>query len=56
MNAAETNGRNERNRVETKRPYEAPVLSEYGDIRQITQHTGQKGTMDGRGGSLSRTG
>jgi hypothetical protein len=28
---------NEKAAAETKKPYKAPVLSEYGDIRQITQ-------------------
>ncbi len=41
--------------AQKKRPYAAPRLSEYGDIRQITQHsmTGQKN--DGGGGQANMT-
>jgi hypothetical protein len=35
--------------VRTKRPYSPPLLSEYGDIRQITQGTVINGHNDGHG-------
>jgi len=43
-------------RAETKRQYQTPNLSEYGDIRQITQShvTGAKG--DGGGKGTNKTG
>ena len=39
MNVAEKNDANTQTAVQTKRPYATPVLSEYGDIHQITRNT-----------------
>jgi hypothetical protein len=39
MNVAEKNDANTQTTVQTKRPYATPVLSEYGDIHQITRNT-----------------
>jgi hypothetical protein len=47
---SEGNVVDEKTPVETKKPYKAPVLSEYGDILQITQNSGPTGGMfDGVG-------
>jgi hypothetical protein len=51
-NPSEENCMNARTPVETKKPYQAPVLSEYGDIRMITQTVPSgNGSLDGGGGS-----
>ena len=34
----------------TKKPYETPKLSVYGDVREITRTVGFMGAMDGGGG------
>jgi hypothetical protein len=39
----------EKTPVETKKPYKAPVLSEYGDIRQMTLRVGSGTTSDNPG-------
>lgn len=39
-----------------KKPYEPPRLDVYGDIRKVTQTSGNTGTPDGGHGSMSRTG
>lgn len=41
--------------VQTKRPYATPLLSEYGDIRQITQQTMNGQRNDGGGGGPNMT-
>jgi hypothetical protein len=33
--------------VQTKRPYQSPVLVEYGDIHQVTQGSNPGGKIDG---------
>jgi hypothetical protein len=43
----------EKPRAQAKRPYETPVLREYGDIRQVTQHGNPKGNADGLPGQAS---
>jgi hypothetical protein len=39
----------------TKKPYETPKLSVYGDIREITQTVGNMSTTDGGSGSTAKT-
>jgi hypothetical protein len=39
MNVVQENVLKAKSPVGTKQPYNTPVLSEYGDIRQITQNT-----------------
>lgn len=39
----------------TKAPYAAPVISEYGSIRALTQSIGMNGMMDGGGMGMNRT-
>jgi hypothetical protein len=39
MNFVEKNDVSAKAPDKTKRPYEAPILSEYGDIRRMTQTT-----------------
>jgi hypothetical protein len=50
MNAPEKNGVNAKSSAESKKAYKAPVLSEYGDIRQVTEaiHL-RSGATDGSG-------
>ena len=38
-----------------KRPYRAPVLHVYGDIRAITRAVGTTGLSDGGNGNMKRT-
>jgi hypothetical protein len=38
-----------------KRPYRAPVLHVYGDIRAITRAVGTTGLADGGKGNMKRT-
>jgi hypothetical protein len=40
----------------TKWPYETPVLSEYGDIRQITQNTNSPQSRSDSSGHPHKTG
>ena len=49
MNVAEKNDANTQTAVQTKRPYATPVLSEYGDIRQMTLRVGSGTTSDNPG-------
>jgi hypothetical protein len=56
MNSVEKNFVNATRSIEIKRPYEAPMLSEYGDIRQITQTTNNQGNLDGGSGNNKRSG
>jgi hypothetical protein len=39
MNVVDKNQVSAKTPVQAKRPYASPILSEYGDIRQITLHT-----------------
>jgi hypothetical protein len=39
----------------TKKSYEAPKLSIYGDVREITRNVGDMGGLDGGGGSMSKS-
>jgi hypothetical protein len=39
--------------VPTKKPYQKPVVSVYGDIRDITQSAGPNGKGDGGGGGAT---
>jgi hypothetical protein len=47
----------EKTPIESKKPYKAPVLLEYGDIRQITQNTANtmSANSDGGSGSTDKT-
>ena len=56
MNAFAKNGESGKTPVETKRPYQTPMLSEYGDIREITQNVGSKGATDGKGNAKTGAG
>ena len=57
MNVAEKNDANTQTAVQTKRPYATPVLSEYGDIRQITRNTNASpGREDNPGTMNNKTG
>lgn len=38
-----------------RKTYERPTLVFYGDVREITQNVGKQGTLDGGGGSMSKT-
>jgi hypothetical protein len=51
MSFVEKNDPRAKTMAETKRQYHTPVLSEYGDIRKITQThtTGSKGDGGGKG-------
>jgi hypothetical protein len=55
MNVVDENHVNAKPPVQTKRPYAAPILSEYGDIRQITQSHQAGQTVDGAMGSSNMT-
>jgi hypothetical protein len=47
MNFVENSSVNAKPPIESKRSYQVPMLSDYGDIRLITQTTGNTGgTMD----------
>jgi hypothetical protein len=39
-----------------KKPYHAPRLEEYGDVRTVTQSVGMTGAADGGHASMTRTG
>ena len=39
-----------------KKPYRAPVVEKYGDIRKLTKQVGTKGMNDPGGSSLTKTG
>jgi hypothetical protein len=51
----QANDFNARLKVGTKQPYKTPVLSEYGDLRQITLSVGTKGKADGATGLKAMT-
>jgi hypothetical protein len=55
MNVVDKNHVSAKTPIQTKRPYAAPILSEYGDIRQITQHNQAGQTQDHGGGSANMT-
>ena len=38
---------------ETKKPYHAPEVISYGNIREITRNLGSKGAVDGGGGAAA---
>jgi len=40
---------------QSKKVYKQPELQVYGNLREITQSVGDKGTMDGGGGAANRT-
>jgi hypothetical protein len=45
----------EKTPVKTKKPYNTPVLTDYGDIREITEHIQAGQTQDHGGGSANMT-
>ncbi len=55
MNVDDKNPVSPKTSVQTKRPYAAPMLSEYGDIRQITQSNQPGQTRDNSMGSANMT-
>jgi hypothetical protein len=40
---------------EPKKPYTKPTLTVYGTVRELTQHLGNRGNLDGGGGRTPRT-
>ncbi len=55
MNVDHKDPVSEKTPLQTKRPYAAPILSEYGDIRQITQQSMNGQKNDGGGGLANMT-
>jgi hypothetical protein len=47
MSVVQANDLNAKLTIGTKLPYKTPVLSEYGDLRQITLAVGNMGAKDG---------
>ena len=45
----------DRNKPPPKKPYRAPVIHVYGNVRAITRAVGKTGASDGGKGSMSRT-
>ena len=40
---------------QSKKVYKQPELQVYGNLKEITQNVGDKGTLDGGGGAANRT-
>jgi hypothetical protein len=56
MSVVQATDLNAKIKVSTKQPYKTPVLSEYGDLRQITLAAGNMGKKDGATKGKMKTG